>query len=208
MTDNTGSSSLQLRLARITSLLLSPPLVALVAVGLFAFLSPIGTGLLFSWQSFLLGLFFVVIGPVLPLSTMVILGRITFDVKNRRDRPLLYFAAILVYSTGAFIAWLYLNYAMMVIAIAYAGVTTAIALISLFWKVSAHSAGVAGPLTGLIWVFGVILLPFMSLVGLVAWARWREGLHNVAQLVVGILTAILVTAGVYWFLWGAPLFIL
>jgi membrane-associated phospholipid phosphatase len=177
-------------------------MVALVAVIAFAFFSPIGTGLLFSWQSFLLGLIFVVIGPILPLSTMVLLGKTTIDVKNRRDRPLLYFAAILVYCAGAAIAWWFADITMMIIALAYAAVTSAIALISLSWKVSAHSAGVAGPLTGLIWVFGLRLLPLMLLAGFVAWARWREGLHSTAQVVVGILTAILVTAGVYWFLWG------
>jgi hypothetical protein len=149
-----------------------------------------------------MGLVFIVVGPILPLSTMVLLGKITIDVENRRDRPLLYFAAILVYSAGAIINWFFLDYAMMVLAIAYAAVTSAIALISLFWKVSAHSAGVAGPITGIIWVFGPVFLPLWLLAGLVAWARWREGLHDIAQLLVGIITAILVTAGVYWFLWG------
>ncbi|MDO8055466.1 MAG: phosphatidic acid phosphatase, partial [Candidatus Hermodarchaeota archaeon] len=55
---------------------------------------------------------------------------------------------------------------------------------------------------GLIWVFGITLIPLWLLAGLVAWARWREGLHTVAQLLVGILTAIVVTAAVYWILWG------
>jgi len=140
-----------------------------------------------------MGLIFIVVGPILPLSALVLLGKITIDVKDRRDRPLLYFAAILVYSTGAIITWCFMDYGMMVLAIAYAAVTSAIALISLFWKVSAHSAGVAGPITGIIWVFGPVFLPLLFLAGLVAWARWREGLHNIAQLVVGIITAILVT---------------
>jgi hypothetical protein len=208
MSESPNNTALQLRIARGISLVLSPPLVALYVVISFAFFSPIGTGLLPSWYSFLLGLIFVVVGPILPLSTMVLMGKTTIDVKNRRDRPLLYLAAILVYSTGAVIAWCFMDSAMMVLAIAYAAVTSAIALISLYWKVSAHAAGVAGPLTGLIWAFGITLLPLWLLAGLVAWARWREGLHNFAQLVVGIMTAIFVTAGVYWFLWGPLLSVL
>ncbi|MDO8055380.1 MAG: hypothetical protein Q6361_00825, partial [Candidatus Hermodarchaeota archaeon] len=141
----------QLRFARGISLLLSPPMVALFTVISFAFFSPIGTGLLLAWQSFLLGLAFVVVGPILPLSTMVLLGKITIDVKDRRDRPILYVAAIMVYFVGAIVAVFFVDYTMMVIALAYAAVTSAIALMSLFWKVSAHSAGVAGPVTGLIW---------------------------------------------------------
>jgi hypothetical protein len=204
MTETQDHSPPNLRVARIISFVLSPPFVALVTVVIFAFFSPIGTGLLLPWQSFLLGLVFIVIGPIVPLTTMVALGKLTFDVQNRRDRPLLYLAAIIVYSIGAIIAWFYQNHTMVVIAMAYAAVTSAIAIVSLFWKVSAHTAGVAGPITGLIWVYGLLFLPFLLLGVLVAWARWRQGLHSKAQLVGGIIIAIIVTASVYWLLWGLP----
>lgn len=187
-------------------MLLSPPVVALGAVIVFAFYSPIGSGLLASWQSFLLGLIFVVVGPVLPLSLMVARNKMTFDVKNRRDRPLLYLAAIIVYGLGALLAWIFQNYCMAIIAAAYVGVTSAIALTSLFWKVSAHTAGVAGPITALIWVYGLIAAPFLFLACVVGWARWRQALHTVAQLIGGVIIAILVTGSVYWLLWGFPAF--
>ena len=196
------------RLLRIISAILSPPAIALGTVTVFAFFSPIGTGLLQPWQSFLLGFFFIVIGPILPLTTMVALGKLTFDVRNRRDRPLLYLAAILVYGAGAVVAWFYQNHTMAVLAVAYAAVTSAIAIVSLFWKVSAHAAGVAGPITGLIWIYGLIPVPFLLLAVLVAWARWRQGLHTITQLISGILIAMIVTAGVYWLLWGVPFFFL
>jgi hypothetical protein len=206
MANSTDSETVVL-LARILSNLLSPPTFAFGAVFLFAFYSPIGTGLILPWQSFLLGIVFVVIGPILPVALMVALGRITFDVKNRRDRPLLYLIAILVYIGGALIAWSYHNFAMAVIALAYAAVTSVIALVSLFWKASAHSAGVAGPITGLIWVFGPFILPFMLLAGVVAWARWKLKLHTTWQLLAGILIAVVVTACVYWFFWGLPVWL-
>jgi len=135
---------------------------------------------------------------------MVALGKITFDVRNRRDRPLLYLAAILVYSAGAIVTWFYQNHTMAVLAVAYAAVTSVIAIVSLFWKASAHSAGVAGPITGTIWVYGVIFIPFLLLAVVVAWARWRQGLHTITQLISGIIIAIVVTAVVYWLLWGLP----
>jgi hypothetical protein len=192
------------RLARILSGIFSPPMVALGTIFVFAFFSPIGTGILLPWQSFLLGLVFVVIGPILPLSILVARGRLTVDVKNRRDRPLLYLAAILVYLGGAIIAWFFLNHTMILIAVAYAAVTTVIAIVSLLWKVSAHTAGVAGPITGLIWVYGIIVTPFMLLALVVAWARWHQNLHSFAQLAAGILIAIIVTTTVYLVLWGLP----
>jgi hypothetical protein len=170
----------------------------------FVYNSPIGTGVIASWQSLLLGLVFVVVGPVLPLSFMVARGKMTFDVRNRRDRPLLYLAAVIVYCVGAVLAWVFQNYCMAIIAAAYVGVTSAIALTSLFWKVSAHTAGVAGPVTALIWVYGFIAAPFLFLTCIVGWARWRQGLHTVPQLVSGGIIAILVTVGVYWMLWGFP----
>jgi membrane-associated phospholipid phosphatase len=176
-------------------------MIGLAVVIIFAFFSPIGTGLLLPWQSLILGIAFIAIGPVLPLSTMVALGRQTFDVKNRRDRPLLYLAAILVYAAGAAVAWFFQDRCMATIAIAYVAVTSAVALISLFWKVSAHTAGVAGPITALIWVYGPLVAPFLLLAVVVGWARQRQGLHTVAQVAGGIITAIVVTAGTYWIFW-------
>jgi hypothetical protein len=205
MPEQEGSSSN--RIARIISMILSPPMIALGAVVVFAFYSPIGLGLLTNWQSFLLGLVFVVIGPVLPLSFMVARGKMTFDVKNRRDRPLLYLAAIVVYGFGALLAWHYQNQCMAIIAAAYVGVTSGIALASLFWKVSAHTAGVAGPLTALIWVYGWGAAPFLLLVCVVGWARWQQKLHSALQLVGGAIIAICITGSVYWLLWGFPAFL-
>jgi len=201
---NSKDSVTSARIARILSDLLSPPIIAFGAVVVFAFYSPIGTGLILPWHSFLIGVIFVVIGPIVPLSVMVAQGKITFDVKNRRDRPMLYLAAILAYLGGAALAWFYQNYTMTVIAIAYAAVTSAITIISLFWKVSAHAAGVAGPITGLLWVFGLLFLPFMLLAVIVAWARWKLKLHTPLQLLSGISIAIIVTACVYWIFWGVP----
>ena len=204
MKETQESPSPSLRPMRIISVMLSPPAIALGTVTVFTFFSPIGTGLLQPWQSFLLGLFFIVIGPILPLTAMVALGKLTFDVRNRRDRPLLYLAAILVYSVGGVVAWFYQDHTMAVLAVAYGAVTSAIAIVSLFWKVSAHAAGVAGPITGLIWIYGLIPVPFLLLAVLVAWARWHQGLHTITQLVSGILIAMIVTAGVYWLFWGVP----
>jgi hypothetical protein len=204
MTETQELPSPSMRPMQIISVILSPPAIALGTVVVFAFLSPIGTGLIQPWHSFLIGLFFIVIGPILPLTTMVALGKLTFDVRNRRDRPLLYLAAILVYSGGAFVAWFYQNHTMAVLAVAYAAVTSVIAIVSLFWKASAHSAGVAGPITGIIWVYGLIFIPFQLLAVIVAWARWRQGLHTIPQLIAGIIIAIAVTVVVYWLLWGVP----
>ncbi len=204
MTKTQESLSPSNRIMRIISAILSPPAIALGTVTVFAFFSPIGTGLFQPWQSFIIGLFFIVIGPILPLTTLVALGKLTFDVRNRRDRPILYLAAVLVYSAGAVVAWFYQNHTMAVLAIAYAAVTSAIAIVSLFWKVSAHTAGVAGPITGLIWIYGLIPVPFLLLAILVAWARWRQGLHTIIQLISGIIIAMIVTAGVYWLYWSVP----
>ncbi|MFW9831662.1 MAG: hypothetical protein ACFFD8_07805 [Candidatus Thorarchaeota archaeon] len=204
MASTSESSSGSLRLASYLSIVLSPPFIAFATIIVFAFYSPIGTGLLTPLQSSLLGIIFIVVGPILPLTMLVILGRLTFDVTNRRDRPLLYLAAILVYLVGSMVAWLYQNHLMAVIGMAYAAVTAVIAVISIFWKISAHTAGVAGPLTGLIWVYGSPLIPFMFLAGLVAWARWRQELHTINQLAGGIIIAIIVTSITYWLLWGYP----
>src|SRR5439155_21823673 len=54
-------------------------------------------------------------------------------------------------------------------------------LVTLFWKISVHSAVIAGALVVLVLVFGSALLLFGLVVALVAWARVEIGDHTPAQ---------------------------
>ena len=83
----------------------------------------------------------------------------------------------------------------------YVFVTSAVFIINLFWKISAHSAGVAGPTTALVYVFGPSLIPLYVLTLLVMWVRLKIKVHNLKQLIAGALIAIFITSLVYTILW-------
>lgn len=55
----------------------------------------------------------------------------------------------------------------------------------LHYKASGHAAGVSGPVTSMIFLYGVIATPLLALLPLVAWARLAAKGHNFWQTVVG-----------------------
>ena len=65
------------------------------------------------------------------------------------------------------------------------------------WKISFHLVGAAGAATVLTLLFGpigLVLIPFVALVG---WARWRVGAHTVTQALAGTALAIVITVGMF-----------
>lgn len=65
------------------------------------------------------------------------------------------------------------------------------------WKISFHLVGAAGAATVLTLLFGpvgLVLIPFVALIG---WARWRVGAHTVAQAIFGTALAVVITIGMF-----------
>lgn len=73
-------------------------------------------------------------------------------------------------------------------------------LVTLFWKISVHSAVIAGTMVTLILVFGPLLFSFGLVVALVAWARVEIGDHTPAQVITGVALGAAV-AGTTFPLW-------
>jgi hypothetical protein len=73
------------------------------------------------------------------------------------------------------------------IATTYTLVTVGLIIFNLFlhFKASGHAAGVAGPVTALVYLYGLIAAPLVALLPLVTWARVAAKGHNVWQTVVG-----------------------
>jgi len=85
---------------------------------------------------------------------------------------------------------------MFAIALAYLCVGTAAFAITVGWKISAHTAGVAGPTTALAFVLGVWMLPPYALSVVIIWARVELGAHTFGQADAGMLVAVVVTSSV------------
>lgn len=58
-------------------------------------------------------------------------------------------------------------------------------LVTLVWKISIHTAVVAGAIVILVLVFGPLLLVLVPLVGVVGWARVELRDHSLAQVMAG-----------------------
>jgi membrane-associated phospholipid phosphatase len=194
-----------MKLAERISLVLSAPMLAFLAVAIFSFESPIGLGpVLSDLFGVMLGLLFLSILPILPVLYYARKGIVDIDVSDRKMRPKLFGMAILGYSLGV-IAFYYLqSTSLMILSVAYVCVTSTVAVVSLFWKMSVHTAGIAGPVTGLTYVFGWTAALLYLLLLPVAWARLKLKAHNFAQVFGGIIAAILVTFVVYLLLYPSP----
>jgi hypothetical protein len=69
------------------------------------------------------------------------------------------------------------------------------------WKISFHLIGAAGAATVITLLFGpigLVLIPFVTLVG---WARWQLQVHTVPQALAGTALAVAITVGMFHF-WG------
>lgn len=88
---------------------------------------------------------------------------------------------------------------MLLISLTYVFVTASIMFVTLFWKISVHSAGVAGPTTALVYFFGLGFVPMYILTALVITVRLKLKAHTLPQLLAGVLIAMAVTFLTYFF---------
>ncbi|NJM08320.1 hypothetical protein HC891_22285 [Candidatus Gracilibacteria bacterium] len=124
----------------------------------------------------------------------------SLDIPERRQRLLPMIAGTVCYGLG-FVAlrWLEAPPLVQGLMFCYATNTLLVALITYWWKVSVHTTATAGPLTALWFQFGAPVLPLLLLVPIVGAARVILQRHTVAQVVVGALIGIGITALQLWF---------
>ena len=185
-------------IARLFSYLVTPFSMAAAVSVVFSWFSPIGTGpSLAPFWSAVIGIMTLSIIPFLPVAYSTITGRTDLEVSDVKKRWLLYPPGLVSYAIGAAIFLELNDEVMFVIALAYLCVGSATLMITLGWKISAHTAGVAGPTTALAFVFGVRILPLYILSIVMVWARVKLSAHTLGQALAGILVAVTVTACVY-----------
>lgn len=188
------------RLAERISLVFSAPTITAIAVLSFAFLSPLQFGPLLNWLSGLvIGIFLIGLLPIIPIILEVKKGNIDINVSERTMRPKFLIQAIVLSFISGLIFFSLQAVDLMVLSFAYSAVTLSILIVSLYWKISIHAAGIAGPLTAIAYILGwpfillfIILLP-------VGWARVELDAHNVKQFLAGTGLAVLITLMVYMF---------
>lgn len=177
----------KIKVLKILSNALSPPAIAAATAVIFSLLSP---DILLSA---ILGVSFLAAIPSIPFLYLLKKRLTDMDIRSRRIRAAVLTAAIASYAASSAVFY-YLNYhAMFAISLAYLFVTAAIMLNNLFWKISIHAAGIAGPTAALVFVFGTGLVPLYVLTAAVFYARLKLKAHTLAQLFGGAVAGIVVT---------------
>ncbi len=187
-----------MRLYDAISLVLSPPFLGLYVAVILSLFSPIGLGVLDVLSSVALGSFFLF---VVPLASVLIFSRDDIDIRDRKKRFLPYAMSIFGYLAGTLVFWHFNSVTMLAMTATYLSVSIVSFLINCFWKISGHAAGVAGPVTALLYVFGTIVAPLYLLVPVISIVRVKMKAHNIWQVAAGSLEGIIITLIVYSVLW-------
>lgn len=160
----------------------SPPVLAATAMALIA--STLSSPRAWRWAGAYV--FLAILTPILYLFWLLHRGRVSdLDVQLREERvrPLIFTI------TCAGLAWLLLALGgapleMVAVAGGLWLQTVVIFGITLWWKISVHSAAAAGVAT-LVWSLAGTSLPLLIGVPIIAWSRVRLRRHTVAQTIAG-----------------------
>jgi len=184
--------------AKVFSDLFTPFGVAAIISIVFSWFSPIGIGpFMTPLSSALLGILTLCVGPFIPVLRSARSGRTDLDVSDVKKRVPLYGVGLTGYAVGAAVFSALDNRLMFVMALAYLCVSSTMLMITFIWKISAHTAGMAGPTTALLFVFGPLILPLYLLSVVMVWSRIKLHAHTMSQAVAGLVVAITVTSLVF-----------
>jgi membrane-associated phospholipid phosphatase len=179
--------------ARHISNILSPAVISLPLVFLVALYrsSNQASNLYYA----LITLFFASIGPLLYIVIGVRLGKFTdvdVSVRSQRTGPFLFglgscFLGLLVIAQTHGPKNLQTLMIMTIISGIILMITT------MWWKISIHASTLAGAVTLLTALYGLVMLPAYLLVILVSWSRVVLHRHTIAQVTAGSLVSIAMT---------------
>lgn len=121
--------------------------------------------------------------------------KIDMDIPERTDRHYPLILVILSYIVGTIVLYALNAPAITtVLMFCYFSNTLILFLINLYWKISIHAMGVAGPITALIYVFGPFGAIFGLILPLVMWSRIYLKKHTIFQVIMGALLGLVSTA--------------
>lgn len=183
---------------RIVSRIFSAPIFSFCVVPLFAYFPGEGLGQLDPLSSVLIGWIFLGCVPLSVIFYAKMAGwSEDFSIPRRGKRTRVFLLVIASYLVSASIFLHFSNHLMFMISLAYVTVTTCMTLVNVFWKISIHAAGIAGPTTALVYVFGAeFSLLYLFLIP-VSVSRFRLKVHSKLQLLAGAILSMIVTFLVY-----------
>ncbi|MBE0571473.1 MAG: phosphatase PAP2 family protein [Ignavibacteriaceae bacterium] len=181
------------KVARIISTLFVPPSFTIIVFTVFAFL--LETESLKIVVTILVAFLFGFTAQIILFVVLRKRGKIVdLDASVKEERTTPFLISVGFYLIGLIIL---ISFSVSIISIAfwfcYISNTLVTILINKHWKISAHAMGAAGPLAALTYVFGPIALLFAIIVFLVGWSRIQLKVHNLAQVMAGVILAFVST---------------
>lgn len=183
------------RWARLISNMFSPPLMIMAGICLIA--GVLGPA---AWQWAVGYLLIALVLPISFVAWQLKRGRLTsLEMHLRSERVQPYFVTL----GCSLAAWLWLRLGMapaLLTVLAGVGVVQVALMlaVTLFWKISAHSASISGLVALALSLFGSVALPLLVLVPLVGWARVHLRRHSLMQVIAGSLLGAGLTALPLW----------
>ena len=182
------------QVARHVSNILSPAVISLpfvLLVSLYRHSSNQATTLFYA----LITIFFLSIGPLLYIIVGVRLGKFTdvdVSVRSQRLGPFLFSLGSCVLGLGV-VVWTHgpKNLVTLFLMVIISGIM--LMIITTKWKISIHASTLAGAVTFLMLLYGIVILPAYLLVILVSWSRVVLRRHTIAQVIAGSLFSIAMT---------------
>ncbi|MCC6498158.1 MAG: phosphoesterase PA-phosphatase [Propionibacteriaceae bacterium] len=185
------------RLARLVTEILAPAPTVAVLLLLVAWHSAPTTADAVRWG--VLAALFASFVPFLYIVRGVRRGRLTdhhVRIREQRRLPLLVGIASVLVGLTLLALWGAPRELVALVASMVVGLASSL-LVTLVWKISIHTAVVAGAATILVLVFGPPLLILSPLVALVCWARVAVRDHTPAQTITGVALGATVAAVVF-----------
>ena len=170
-------------LARWISILFSPPLVATLATLIAAAITPQDM----TWYGARIMILWMVLFPISYLGFLYNTGKIIdLDVYHRtqRFRPYL-FSLICILIAVIILVEGNAPLILIVLSVAVQIETVGLFMLNFLWKISAHTAAIAGFSTFFCLTVGSGAIPILLLIPLVAWSRVHLRRHTLAQTIVG-----------------------
>ncbi|HEY4687656.1 MAG TPA: hypothetical protein VIH20_05560 [Candidatus Subteraquimicrobiales bacterium] len=177
-------------LSWLISAILSPFIVAIPLA--FVVTQKASPSVFKSLEWLLISLIFAVL---VPLGAILILrqrGEVTdVHLAHRLERPFPFLTTLFSGLLGTyFLLFFGAPRLLITLALSFIFLGISITFVTLYWKISAHLAGVAGALTAAFLIFGFSAAPLFLLLPVVGWARIYRKRHTLAQVIGGALEAI------------------
>jgi membrane-associated phospholipid phosphatase len=139
----------------------------------------------------------MVILPVAPIVYEAWRGNIDLDISDQEKRVKFFGFALVCYFLASIVYWNVECEVMLVLALSYFTVTTGVMLATFESKVSVHVAGVSGPGTALLLIYGFLASPVIIVWLVVIWARLTLQQHSMKEVLTGLLLGICITFVTY-----------